>query len=52
MSKHRIVCLPCDGIGKVVLEEHLEHCIVEAIRENDQKEPLDKFKDALSKFIR
>ena len=38
--------------GKVILEEHLEHCIVEAIREHDQKEPLDKFKDALAKFIR
>ena len=38
--------------GKVILEEHLEHCIVEAIQENDQKEPLDKFKDALAKFIR
>ena len=24
--------------GKVILEEHLEHCIVEAIQENDQKE--------------
>ena len=38
--------------GKLILEEHLEHCIVEAIREHDQKEPLDKFKDALAKFIR
>jgi len=38
--------------GKLILEEHLERCITEAVQDGDQKEPLDKFKDALAKFIR
>ena len=38
--------------GKLILEEHLERCISEAVQDGDQKEPLDKFKDALAKFIR
>lgn len=38
--------------GKLILEEHLERCITEAVQGGDQKEPLDKFKDALAKFIR
>ena len=38
--------------GKPILEEHLERCITEAVQDGDQKEPLDKFKDALAKFIR
>ena len=37
--------------GKLILEEHLERCITEAVQDGDQKEPLDKFKDALAKFI-
>ena len=38
--------------GKLILEEHLERCITEAVQDGDQKESLDKFKDALAKFIR
>ena len=38
--------------GKLILEEHLERCITEAVQDGDQKEPLDKFKDALAKFTR
>ena len=38
--------------GKLILEEHLARCITEAVQDGDQKEPLDKFKDALAKFIR
>ena len=38
--------------GKLILEEHLERCITEAVQDGDEKEPLDKFKDALAKFIR
>ena len=38
--------------GKLILEEHLERGITEAVQDGDQKESLDKFKDALAKFIR
>ena len=38
--------------GKLILEEHLERCITEAVQDGNQKESLDKFKDALAKFIR
>jgi CsoR family transcriptional regulator, copper-sensing transcriptional repressor len=38
--------------GRIILEDHLEHCIIEAVQENNQKEAVEKFKDALTKFIR
>ena len=38
--------------GKLILEDHLEHCITDAINDGDQKEALANFKDALTKFIR
>ena len=38
--------------GKLILEEHLERCITEAVQGGDQKEHLEKFKYALAKFIR
>ena len=40
------------SVGRIILEDHLEHCIIEAVRENNHREPVDKFKDALAKFIR
>lgn len=39
-------------VGRVILEDHLEHCIIEAVQENNYKEPVEKFKDALAKFVR
>ncbi|MCH8293404.1 metal-sensing transcriptional repressor [Candidatus Poribacteria bacterium] len=39
-------------VGRVILEDHLEHCLIEAVQENSHKEPIEKFKDALAKFIR
>ena len=39
-------------VGRVILEDHLEHCIIEAVQESDSKEAVEKFKDALAKFVR
>jgi CsoR family transcriptional regulator, copper-sensing transcriptional repressor len=39
-------------VGRVILEDHLEHCIIDAIQESNHNEPVEKFKDALAKFIR
>ncbi len=40
------------SVGRIILEDHLEHCIIEAVRENNYREPIEKFKDSLVKFIR
>ena len=39
-------------VGRLILEDHLEHCIVEAVEVKNQKEAVEKFKDALAKYIR
>ena len=38
-------------ISQLILKEHLDHCIVHAIEENDTKE-LDKINDAIEKLIK
>lgn len=38
-------------ITKLILKEHLDHCIVHAIEDNDQ-EALDKMNDAIDKLIK
>lgn len=37
--------------GKIILKDHLDHCIVDAVTENDP-EALEKFKKALEQFIK
>lgn len=37
--------------GKLVFKNHLEHCIVEAVHNNDYDE-VDKIVDAMNKFIK
>ena len=37
--------------GKALLKEHLEHCIVEAVEEQD-KESIEKVNKAIDQFIR
>ena len=39
------------NVSKIILQDHIEHCLVEAVRENDQ-ESLDKLKNAIDKFIK
>lgn len=40
-----------NNIGKIVLEDHINHCIVEAIEQKDQ-DALDELSEAISKFIK
>ncbi len=39
-----------NGVGKVILKDHIEHCIVDAVRENDV-ETIDELKKAIDKFL-
>lgn len=39
------------NVSKLILKDHIEHCLVEAVKENDQ-ESLDKLKMAIDKFIK
>lgn len=39
------------GVGKVILKDHLEHCIVDAVRENDTAS-IERLNHAIDQFIR
>ena len=38
-------------IGQIILQDHIDHCIVEAIKNGDTK-TLDELNDALAKFLK
>lgn len=38
------------GISKVILKDHIDHCIVEAVKENDE-EAIEKLKGAIDHLI-
>ncbi|MBQ6469579.1 MAG: metal-sensing transcriptional repressor [Lachnospiraceae bacterium] len=40
-----------NNAGKALLKEHLDHCIVEAVAENDQ-ESIEKMNAAIDKFMK
>lgn len=40
-----------NNTGKVVLKNHMNHCIVEAVEENDQ-DAITKLNEAIDKFIK
>lgn len=40
-----------NNIGKIILADHMEHCIADAIESGDREE-LDKFNDAIAKFLK
>jgi len=40
-----------NNIGKLILQDHLNHCITEAINTGDKSE-LEKFSDAIGKFMK
>jgi DNA-binding FrmR family transcriptional regulator len=40
-----------NSTGKLLLKEHMEHCIVEAVRENDEAS-IEKMNDAIDKFMK
>ena len=39
------------NVGKIILKDHMEHCIVDAVQENDQT-ALEKFNQAIDQFIK
>ena len=40
-----------NNTGKLLLKQHMEHCIVEAVRENDQSS-IDKMNEAIDRFMK
>ena len=41
-----------DQAGRLILEDHMEHCILDAVEEGRGQEALDDLKVALKRFIR
>ncbi|MBS14442.1 MAG: cytosolic protein [Gemmatimonadetes bacterium] len=41
-----------DQAGRLILEDHMEHCILEAVDEGRGQEALDDLKVTLKRFIR
>lgn len=39
------------NVSKIILQDHIEHCLVEAVKENDQ-ESIEKLKEAIEKFVK
>lgn len=40
-----------NNTGKLILKEHMEHCIVEAVRENDH-EAIERMNEAIDRFMK
>ncbi len=40
-----------NNVGKIILEDHIHHCIVDAVESDDQK-ALDDLDEAINKFIK
>ena len=40
-----------NNVGKIILEDHIDHCVVKAIEENNP-EVLEDLKDAVDKFFK
>lgn len=40
-----------NNVGKIILEDHINHCVVNAIENND-REVLDSLNNAIDKFIK
>lgn len=40
-----------NNVGKIVLKDHIEHCVLDSVENNDV-EALDSFNDALDKFLK
>lgn len=40
-----------DNTAKVILKDHLEHCLVHAVNEGDQDAVLKKLQEALDRYI-
>ena len=40
-----------NNTGKLILKQHMEHCIVEAVRENDRAS-IEKMNEAIDRFMK
>ena len=40
-----------NNTGKIILKDHMEHCIVDAVQQNDQA-AIDRFEKALDQFMK
>ena len=40
-----------NNVGKVILKDHIKHCIVDAV-EDDDPQPIDDLCDAIDKFMK
>ncbi|ADY55575.1 protein of unknown function DUF156 [Syntrophobotulus glycolicus DSM 8271] len=40
-----------NNIGRVILQDHIDHCVVEAVENNDKK-VLDDLNNAIEKFLK
>lgn len=40
-----------NNVGKIILKDHINHCVVDAL-ENNNKEVLEDLNDAINKFIK
>lgn len=40
-----------DQVGRIVLESHIEECVVSAVEEGRGKETIEELKEALNRFI-
>ena len=40
-----------DKVGKILLEDHLETCLIESVKAGDHEKHLSELKEALSKFF-
>lgn len=40
-----------NNVGKLILEDHVNHCVYEAVENNDN-EALEKLHDAIDKFVK
>ncbi|BAL83994.1 hypothetical protein SELR_22860 [Selenomonas ruminantium subsp. lactilytica TAM6421] len=40
-----------NGVSKIILKDHMEHCVVDAVRDNDQ-EALEQLNKAIDQFLK
>lgn len=41
-----------DGCGKLILKDHLEGCLIDAVRNGNEEQVLKELNDSIDKFIR
>jgi DNA-binding FrmR family transcriptional regulator len=41
-----------NNVARIIMEDHIEHCVAEGIKSGEQEETLESLKAAFSQFIR